>query len=52
MKIHELHKNAKVPDDHVAIKFKDRIYSYGEVDSLIDKYASFFQSIGVKKVIE
>ncbi|SFE35158.1 long-chain acyl-CoA synthetase [Thermoanaerobacter thermohydrosulfuricus] len=49
MKIHELHKNAKVPDDHVAIKFKDRIYSYGEVDSLIDKYASFFQSIGVKK---
>ncbi|MDI6601868.1 MAG: long-chain fatty acid--CoA ligase [Thermoanaerobacteraceae bacterium] len=49
MKIYELHKNAKVSDNHIAIKFKDRIYTYGEVDSLIDKYALYFQSIGVKK---
>ncbi|KHO63091.1 acyl-CoA synthetase [Thermoanaerobacter sp. YS13] len=49
MKIHELYKNAKVSENHVAIKFKDRVYTYGEVDTLIDKYASFFQSIGVKK---
>lgn len=49
MKIYEIYKNSGVSDNHIAIKFKDKIYTYREVDSLIDKYASYFQSIGVKK---
>ncbi|MGB9678402.1 MAG: long-chain-fatty-acid--CoA ligase [Thermoanaerobacteraceae bacterium] len=47
MKIYELFKNTKVSDDHVAIKFKDTEYSYKDLDSIINKYASFFQSLGI-----
>lgn len=49
MRIFEVHKKSGVSDSHIAIKFKGRVYTYGEVDALIDKYASYFQSIGVKK---
>jgi len=47
MKIYELFKNTKVSDDHVAIKFKGTEYSYKDLDSIINKYASFFQSLGI-----
>jgi len=49
VKIYEFYERNTKLKDHVAIKFKDEIITYGELPKYVDSYAAYLQSLGVKK---
>lgn len=49
MKIYELYEKNLNLKDNIAIKFKGQEIKYGELPDFINSYASYFQSIGIKK---
>lgn len=50
MRIFEVYKNQKnLEPNHIALKYRDSIVTYEELGSWVDKYAAYFQSIGVNK---
>lgn len=42
-------KHAEKQPNHPAIKYKDKIYTYGELNTLANRYAHYLQSCGLKK---
>ncbi|WP_026485975.1 long-chain-fatty-acid--CoA ligase [Caldanaerobius polysaccharolyticus] len=50
MRIFEVFKNQKnLEKGHVALKYRDTVVTYEDLSMYVDKYAAYFQSIGVKK---
>lgn len=50
MRIFEVYKNQKnLEKGHVALRYKDTVVTYEDLAMYVDKYAAYFQSIGVKK---
>lgn len=42
-------KHAENQPNHPAIKYKDQVYTYGELNTLANRYAHYLQSCGLKK---